>query len=132
MNTVWRLLGQYDAEATSYSELAVSGMSSPYTPDFDGRLTGLRVVPNRSAASSLINHVGFRLTCTTFRPNTIEVGGQGTGLQTAPALQQGSMDWDVDQPVKAGVPVTIEGRNITVDTPVTVSVLVYGRFQVAG
>ena len=96
----WRLLGQYDAESTTYSALAVSGMASPYTPDFNGRMIGLRTVVNRSAATSLINHVEFRLTCTTFRPNVIEVGGQGSGLQTAPAVQAAHVDWEVDQPVQ--------------------------------
>jgi len=126
----WRLLGQYDAESTTYTALAVSGMSSPYAPDFSGKLVGLRTVVNRSAASSLINHVEFRLTCTTFKPNAIEVGAQGSGLQTAPALQAEHMDWQVDQPVQAGVPITIEARNITADTPVTVSALIYGLFEV--
>lgn len=125
----WRLLGQYDAESTSYTAFAVAGMASPYTPDESGKLTALRAVPNRSSAASLINHIQFRLTCTTFRPNSIECGCQGSGLQTAPALQQGGADWDVDQPVQAGVPITLEGRNVTADTPVTVSALLYGRFE---
>lgn len=129
MGKYWRLMGQYDAESTTYTAFAVSGMASPYTPDEDARLTGLRVVPNRSAATSLVNHLQFRLTCTTFRPNSIECGGQGTGLQTAPAVMSAPMDWDVDQPVKAGVPITLEGRNNTADTPVTVSAMLYGRFE---
>lgn len=132
MSKYWRCLGQYDSETTAYTALAVSGFSSPYTPDVSGKLTGLRVMVNRSAASSLINHVEFKLTCTTFNPNSIEIGGQGSGLQTAPALQSGNTavtDFDVDQPVQAGVPITIEGRNVTADTPVTVSVMLYGRFE---
>lgn len=129
MPRCWRCLGQYDAETTTYSSLAVSGFSSPYTPDFSGTLLGVRTIPNRSAASSLINHVQFKLTCNTFSPNSIEVGAQGTGLQTAPALQQEAMEWPVVQPMQAGVPITIEGRNVTADTPVTVSVMLYGLFE---
>jgi len=125
----WRCLGQYDAETTTYSALAVAGFTSPYTPDEDARLIGLRTVVNRSAVTSLINHVQFRLTCTTFKPNSIECGAQGSGLQTAPAVQPNETDWSVDQMVKAGVPVTIEARNVTADTPVTTSVLLYGCFQ---
>lgn len=128
----WRCLGQYDSETTAYTSFAVSGFSSPYTPDKDGRLTGLRVIVNRSAATTLVNHVEFRLTATTFNPNSIEIGGQGTGLQTAPALMGANTavtDYDVDQPVRAGVPITLEGRNVTADTPVTVSVMLYGRFE---
>lgn len=132
MGKYWRLLGQYDAETTAWSEFAVSGMASPYTHDEKATLTGLRAIVNRSAATSLINHVEFKLTCPTFKPNKIEVGSQGSGLQTAPALQSGDMakmDWEVNQPVEPGVPITLEGRNITADTPVTVSALLYGCFQ---
>lgn len=129
-NKVWRCLGQYDAETTTFSALAVTGFTSPYTPDFNGRLVGLRTVVNRSAASSLVNHVEYRLTCSKWNPNTIEVGAQGNGLQTAPAPQAESLDWQVDQPVIAGVPITIEARNVTADTPVTVSSLIYGLFEV--
>lgn len=129
----WKLMGQYDAETTTYSEFGVFGMSSPYSPVENARLKGLRAVVNRSAATSLINHVGIKLTCATFTPNSLEVGGQGSGLQTAPALQSGATsqtDWEVDQPVQAGVPITLEGRNISgADTPVTVSVLLYGLFD---
>lgn len=128
----WKLLGQYDAETTTYSEFAVSGMASPYSPVENAVLVGLRAVVNRSAASSLINHVQFKLTCATFKPNSIECGGQGSGLQTAPALQSGSTaqsDWECNQPVQAGVPITLEGRNVTADTPVTVSVVLYGLFD---
>lgn len=132
MARYWRLLGEYDAETTTYSKFAGPGGSSPYTPDESARLTAIRVVMNRSAATTLSNHVQFKLTCNTFRPNSIECGGQGSGLQTAPALMSGqvaSSDWDVDQEVNAGVPITLEGKNNTVDTPVTQSVMVYGRFD---
>ena len=131
----WKLLGQYDAETTTYSELAVSGMASPYSPVENAKLKGLRAVINRSAATSLINHIQFKLTCATFKPNSIEVGGQGAGLQTAPAGVGGittQSDWEVDQPVQAGVPITIEARNVTADTPVTVSALLYGLFDNGG
>lgn len=125
----WKLIGQFDGESTSFTELAVTGMASPYNPVESARLVGLRAIPNRSAASSLINHVQFKLSCATFTPNAIECGCQGSGLQTAPALQQGGHDWEIDQPVAAGSPITVEARNITADTPVTVSVLLYGLFD---
>jgi len=129
MGKYWRLVGEYDAETTTFSACAGAAQTSPYTPDETAKLVGLRVIANRSAASSLINHVQFRLTCTTFKPNTIHAGGQGTGLQTAPALQQGGIDYPVEQDVQAGVPITVEARNVTADTPVTVSVLLYGCFE---
>ena len=125
----WRLLAEYDAETTTYSACVGPKGSSPYTPDVSCKLKGLRVLVNRSAATSLINHVQFKLTCTTFNPNSIEVAGQGNGIQTAPSVVGQPLDWDVDQQVQAGVPITIEARNNTVDTPVTVSVMLYGYFE---
>lgn len=124
-------LGEYDAESTSWSALAGGAGSSPYSPKYSGRLVGLRVVINRDAATTLTNHVQFRLSSPDFVPNSIIVGGQGSGLQTAPALMAGGdsqSDWTVDQKVTAGVPITIEGRDVTADTPVTNSVLLYGIF----
>lgn len=130
MGRYWRLLGEYDAETKTLSAFAGGAGSSPYTPDANGTLVGLRAIMNRSAATSLINHINFRLTCTTFKPSSImEVGLQGSGLQTAPALQPVAMDWAVNQPVQSGVPIKLEGQNITADTPVTVSALLYGCFE---
>jgi len=125
----WRLLAEYDSETTTYTACAGPKGASPYLPDASGRLRGLRVIVNRSAATSLVNHVQFRLTCTGWSPNAIEVGGQGSGLQTAPAFQPAQMDWEVDQPIQSGVSISIEGRNNTVDTPVSVSVMLYGLFE---
>lgn len=124
-------LGEYDAESTSWSALAGGAGTSPYSPKYSGRLVGLITVVNRDAASTLTNHVQFRLSSPDFAPNSIIVGAQGSGLQTAPALMSGGdsiIQWPVDQKVTAGVPITIEGRDVTADTPVTNSVLLYGVF----
>lgn len=123
------MVGNYDAETTTYSACAGAAQTSPYTPDEDGRLLALRGIAGYGAAASLINHVQFRLTCTTFKPNTIHAAVQGCGLYTAPALTPAPIDFPVDQPVKAGVPITVEARNVTADTPVTVNVQLYGLFE---
>lgn len=125
---LWRMMAHYNAETTTYSEAAGSP-ASPFTPDFNGRLIGLRLFANRDAATTLQNHVQAKLTCNTFKPNSIECGSQGSGLQTAPVLVSGPDEWPVDQQVKAGVPITIEMRNVTADTPITVNVLLYGLFE---
>lgn len=130
----WVLMGEYTAETTSFSECTGGAVVSPFSPSVSGMLKALRVVANRSAATSLINHILFRLTCAEWTPNKIEVGGQGSGLQTAPALMSGDtskMDWEVEQPVKAGVPITVEAKNVTADTPVTVSALIYGLIEIS-
>lgn len=124
-----RLLGEYNAETTTYSAAAGTAQTSPYTPDMDARLIGLRTMEGGGAATSLMNHVQWRLTCTTFRPNTIHVGQDGGGLQTAPRITVPPTDWPCDQEVKSGVPITVEARNVTADTPVTVDTFLYGIFE---
>lgn len=133
----WDCMAEYDAESTSWSIPSGVGGSvtnGQYLPAGTGRLLGLRTVVNRDAASSLTNHVQFKLSCASFVPNEIIVGSQGTGLQTAPALMGGDgskLDWDVEQPVVAGKPINIQARDVTADTPVTNSVLLYGLFEIS-
>lgn len=124
----WKLLGEYDAETTTYSELAGGAGSSPYTPVENATLVGLRVIVSADAATTLTEAVQFKLTSSTFKPNSIECGGQGVGIATAPRLGVPFIDWVVEQKVTAGVPITIEARNITADTPVTNNVLIFGCF----
>lgn len=129
MGRWWELLGEYDSETTAYTALA-GVASSPFTPKADARLIALRVEIGRDAATSLINSIQFKLTSATFAPlNAIEAGGVGGGLATAPAFQPAHTDWPVDQEVRAGVPITLEGRNTTADTPVTVSAFLWGLFE---
>jgi hypothetical protein len=126
----WRQIGRYDAETTTYSALVGSGGASPYTPDFKGRLKGRRGIVGGGAATSLVNAIQFRLTCTTFSPNAIECAAQGCGLQTATTPVTIPLDWDCDQEVKAGVPITIEARNNNAETPVTVDAQLWGLFEI--
>lgn len=129
MGKYWRLLGFYDAEDKTYAACVGDAQTSPYTPDETAILVGLRAIVGRGTAASLINHVQFRLTCTTFKPNTVHCGAMGGGLSTAPALQSAPLDWPVNQPVHAGVPITVEARNLTEDTPVKVEAYLYGQFE---
>jgi hypothetical protein len=130
MVSYWKLLGEYDAETTTFTAFAGGAGASPYTPTKDAMLKGLRALVGADAATTLTEGVQFRLTCDTFDPNSIECGAQGSGLATVPALRAQQMyDWPIDQEVKAGVPITLEGRNITADTPVGVSVSLYGYFE---
>lgn len=131
MAKVWRLMGHYDAETATYSACAGSAQTSPYTPDFSGRLIGLRTQVSATAATSLVEHVQARLTCTRFNPNSMECFAQGNGLQTVPCTPQQSHDFVVDQPVQAGVPIAVEMR-CTDGTPVTCNTYLYGCFDVGG
>ena len=119
---VWtEYLGIYDAETKTFSALA----TSPYSPTKSGRIKELVVVIGSAAVTTLVEHVQFKLTCTTFDPNTIYAYASGGGLRTAPAVPIAPVSIPVDQKMTAGVPITIEGRNLTADTPVTVEVYLY-------
>lgn len=127
----WRLIGHYDSETTAFTPCAGALQTSPYTPDFNGRLIGLRTVVMGGAATSLVQGILFRLNSTTFTPNVIEVEGQGSGIQTALYQQLMPIDWTVDQIVTAGVPIHVEGLNSAgAETPVTVNAAIFGLFVV--
>lgn len=129
MAKYWVYMGEYDAESTTFTAFAGGGGSSPYSPDTDGQLKALKVIIGGDGATSLTEHVEFRLTCTKFKPNAIHCGHSGNGLATAPAFKPAPADWIVDQEIKSGVPIKLEGRNITADTPVGVSVHLYGLIE---
>lgn len=129
MKRFWRLIGEMVEVATTYGPVAGAAAPSPYTPDVDAKLVGIRLLTSRQAATSLTNAYQVRLTCTTFNPNTIHVAGSGTGLQTVPALVARQVDYEVNQPVRAGVPITIEARN-TYANAVTPDNLILGLFEI--
>jgi hypothetical protein len=128
MGKYWRLIGQYDAETQTYSGCAGAAQTSPYTPDEDATLVGIRTVVGQLAATTLTTNGQIRLTCTTFKPNTIHVGYIGRGIATAPAIAPAPLDFEVRQPVKAGVPITVEGRCMGA-SDVTNSIEIYGMFE---
>jgi hypothetical protein len=128
MGRYWRLIGHYDAETQTYSACAGAFQTSPYTPDETARLIGLRTVTGRAAATTLTGAIQFRLTCTTFKPNTIHAVSLGTGLQTAPAFPGPVIDYQCDQSVSAGVPITVEARCFGA-ADVTNDVALLGLFQ---
>lgn len=127
MGQYWRLIGHYNGEAQTYEALAGGFQASPYTPDEDAQLIGIRLICAPEAATSLVENYQIRLSCTTFKPNTMHVCGCGNGLATAPAVPAPVFDYTVNQPVKSGVPITIEGRH-AVATAVTANILVMGLF----
>lgn len=128
MGKYWRVIGHYNGEATTFEALAGTFQASPYTPDEDARLIGIRLIQGDEAATSLVENYMIRLTCTTFKPNTLHVAGNGKGLATVPAVPVAPIDYQVDQPVKSGVPISLEGRH-AVATAVTANVLVMGLFE---
>lgn len=128
MGEYWRLIGHYNGEAQTYEALAGTFQTSPYTPDEDAMLKAIRVLIGGEAATSLTEGVQYRLTCTTFKPNTIHVAGMGQGLETVPQVPPHAFDYEINQPVKSGVPITIEARH-NVATAVTHNSFLLGLFQ---
>jgi hypothetical protein len=123
-------MGEYNAETKTLSAF-VGTPASPFIPDFNGFLRAIRLCISRDAASTLCNHVHIVLNSVSFKPNNIDVGANGAGLQTAPALGDITpQDWVVDQPVKASIAIALQGENKTADTPVGVLIEVYGLFEI--
>lgn len=125
----WRLIGEMVETAVTYGAVAGAAAPSPYVPDVDAKLVGIRLITSQQAATSLTNGYQVRITCTTFQPNTIHVAGSGAGLKTVPQNLPPVIDFEVNQPVKAGVPITIEGRN-TYANAVTPDNLILGLFEI--
>jgi hypothetical protein len=128
MGKYWRVIGHYDGESATFESLAGTFQASPYVPDEDATLVAVRVIVGGEAASSLVNNLMIRMSCTTWKPNTIHVGAAGGGLRTAPAFAVPTYDYEVNQPVKAGVQITLEGRHAA-GSPVTNNTLVLGMFS---
>jgi hypothetical protein len=127
MGKYWRVIGHYNGEAQTFEALAGTFQTSPYSHDEDARLVGIRLITAPEAATSLVEGFQVRLSCAAWKPNVMHVAGCGNGLATVPAIPAPIVDYDVDQPVKAGVPITIEARH-AVATAVTANVLVLGCF----
>ena len=125
----WRVIGHYNAETQAYSACAGTFGASPFSPDVSGRIIGVRLLEGQEAATSLMCGVQIRLSCALWKPNTMDVALNGGGLKTVPVGFQQIVDYPVDQPVQAGVPIVIEGRN-DVATAVTASVIVEAQFEV--
>lgn len=128
MGRYWRVIGHYNAETQAYSACAGTFQTSPFTPDIDGRLVGVKLLEGQEAATSLTCDVQIRLSCAAWKPNVMDLALNGGGLKTVPVAFQAEQSYVVDQPVKAGVPITVEGRNAPA-TAVTVSVIVLGCFE---
>ena len=132
MGKFWRLIGRMVGEDVTYVAAAANkaggGGQASYLPDFTAQLVGLRCDEGGGAATGLMNHLQWKLTSTSFKPESIEAGVSGRGLQTAPATAPKSEDFPVDQPVVSGTAITIEARNLNAETPVGVDSFLYACF----
>jgi len=129
MGKYWKLIGHSVGEATSYEAAAGAGQTSPYTPIENARLIGLRVMEGSAAVTTVTTVMQWKLTCSTFKPNSIEVALAGSGLHTAPRAPAADQIFIVDQPVMAGVPITVETRILGAYTDVTNECFLWGLFE---
>jgi len=93
-----------------------------------GKLLKLVLLIGSEAATSLVEDVRVEITCTEWVPNTLMIGGNGSGLRTATTPQHLPFEYDVDQPVKTDIDIT---ANYIHDSgvPVTSRIRVFGLFQ---
>lgn len=124
----YKLIAHIQEEGTTYAAAAGPLQATGFVPVEKSRLTGVRFMPSRTAASSLLDGKQVRISCATFKPNTIEFGVTGSGLQTAPAAPQSIQDFDCDQQCEPGNALTVESRGVNA-SEVTVDILVFGRFE---
>jgi hypothetical protein len=128
-NRYWDILGHYDAETQAFSACVGAVAPSPFTPNANGKLVGIRIVVGSEAATTLSNALIFRLSSASFSPvNTVQIMGMGNGLQTVPAAARPTFDFDCNLDVKVGTKITVEGRNVQA-TAVTVDAYVLGLFE---
>lgn len=128
MPRTWELIGQYNSETTADTDLAGTP-ASPWNPGENAKLIAVRTIVCDEAATSLVNVGVITLTCKAWGGHQLEAPFVGTGLRTVPAMIQPPIDSPTDLDVKAGVPVTMKGRHLTADTPITCNVLVWALLQ---
>jgi hypothetical protein len=128
MGRYWRLIGHITGESQTFEAAAGALQTSPYVPDERCNLRGIRVITGAEAATSLVEGVQIRLSCTGWKPNVMHVASTGNGLQTVPATAQLPYDYEVAQPCEPGVGITVESRH-TIATAVTANLMVMGYFE---
>lgn len=128
MRKYWKLIAHVQEEGTTYAAAAGALQPSGFTPYENSRLVGVRVMPARTAATTLLDGKQIKISCATFNPNSIEFAVVGSGLQTAPASQPNAYDFACDQPCAPGNAFTVESRGVNA-SEVTVDILVMGCFE---
>jgi len=123
-----KLIAHIQEEGINYAAAAGAMQPSGFNPVEKCRLTGIRVLPTRTAATTLLDGKQIKITCNTFRPNSIEVFVAGSGIQTAPAAQPIPIDFVVDQPCEPANTFTVESRDVNASA-VTNDIFVIGKFE---
>lgn len=121
----------YSDELATYIGAGVTYVAmtgSPYSPLTNGRLIQLKLIVYGSAATALIEGLVAKVECPLWGvPVTVGTAGGGIRTATCPPIPTGIQNCDV--PVKTGVDLKIEIKNVTADTPVTVEATLIGVFE---
>ena len=93
-----------------------------------GRILKLALLIGSEAATSLVEDVRVEITCTEWTPNTLMIGGNGSGLRTATTPQHFPFIFDIDQKVQTDIDITANYIHDS-GSPVTSRIRVFGLFQ---
>ena len=116
-------LGLSESVSTTYST------ANTYSPLTNGRLIGVRLYACGDDAASLIEGVEVRLESVSFGGVPVTVMTAGAGIRTAPAVPIPVGSVNCDLPVRTGINITVQLRNVTDDTPVQTQYMILGIFQ---
>ncbi|GAH96929.1 unnamed protein product [marine sediment metagenome] len=117
-------IGTYIGAGVTF--VAMTG--TPYSPLTSGRLIQLKLIVYGSAVTALIEGVIAQATCPLWGvPVTVGTAGSGIRTATVPSVPIGIQNCDV--PIKTGVDIKVEIKNVTADTPVTVEATLIGVFE---
>ena len=118
-----------DELGTSQSVTTTYSTANTYSPLTNGRLIGVRLYVAGDATTSLIEGVEVRLESVSFGGVPVTVMAVGAGIRTAttPPIPVGAVNCDL--PVRTGVNITVQIKNVTNATPVTPQFMILGIFQ---
>jgi len=121
----------YSDEIATYigaDKTLVAMTGSPYSPKANGRLIQLKLAVYGSSVAALIEGIEAVATCPLWGV-PVAVVTAGAGLRTAPAFPIPTGITNCDLAVQVGNQITVQIKNITADTPVTVEAVLIGVFE---
>ena len=122
----------YSVEMATYigaGKTYVAMTGSPFAPLTNGRLVQLKLILYGSAVTALIEGVTILAECPAWGGVPVTISGAGARLRTAPAFPIEVIVQNCDVPIKTGVNITLQIKNVTADTPVTVEATLIGVFE---
>jgi len=104
--------------------------SGKWSPIANGRIVALHLVVYGSAVTALIEGVQAKIQCSSWGGYDVVVGSAGGGIRTAPGVPIPVKSFDEDLAIETGKDVSVQFRNQTADTPVTVEIDLLATLEV--